>query len=1066
MSNTGNEVGTPWRPLFEQVRQAIGQRRDDHGVVGSINWLRHAMEEKGANPNVVRNIIYRDKGRLPDKRALFLILDELWRQAGNSPLHVPELEALLSPNASAEQEVLQLMGRDKRRAYKALLGGLRAGEMPKVLVTGRPGSGKTLLTDYVQHGLELAGYHAGDCVRLEFGSVDLATSLSRLGAQLGVAPEVTEARLVRIATASAYAVQADAQAEVARVLLDAVRQRQEPLVLLLHVSQGLTAQESLGLAPLRLNTPEVPRVNGPEWLWVTLVEPLARLPQVSLFVTLTDLPARAMQRLGQFEDPIRLTPPTAADARRFVKARVPHLGQAQQEEIVQRAGRSFEELRTMTLLAQARAPQAEGEPGGQEYIQQLGRLVEQTGDPDLRAFLAALAVLSPPDFPFFHADVLRQVQGVKRSLGPFELSFLDQVPGQTEQFRSFSRQLTRELRTRLRASDPTYYQLVQLQAARSYRQEAETAPVSDAAARFLHHLFEARDWHELTRWLSGHAVSHALVRRIWQAAQEELAGREELELVAREVASHYVKLGAYDHPDALRAFETSAASENTTLRAWTLVKRAEGEVLAGRYDRAEVLLDTSPEIDDPLIRAEAALTRAGIMRWRSQLAAAAELVSRDVHRELGRLGADRDSPQARLVLAKTAVWEGLIAKDRGDLEEALAAFARADTDDDLVRARIEFQRGDVRLKLGRLDAAMRALQSAVELAQRSEALPQEQARYLSRRGTLHRLRGDIGASQADFKAAHALLDNAEIDAEELGFWRSKIDDESAYTALAVGDFEEATFLVTHAVAAFRAYADSAGTSATFRVLRGTLHLAASYACRGLAQPLRLPFPTLRDGVDGPDLRHARQRIDEVIAALTESPRFQTDLRRKALLLASQFAASGDAGQALADAALNDSTFDYQRAYALTARAGAKLRRQQIDDALEDLGQARAALSRATNATEPDAAHNGAPERGDTGLRSQLTALTSAAQLAAGDEKAAAETLADALDDPALAPYHEGLLRAFGEAADDAKLADDWKRHRRLRLLLGVDGTGPSTPARLPDALVAAWRSRGRPVSTD
>lgn len=1068
MSNTGNEAGAPWRPLFEQVRQAIGQRRDEHGVVGSINWLRHAMEEKGANPNVVRNIIYRDKGRLPDKRALFLILDELWRGAGNPPLNVPALEALLSPNAGAEQEVLQLMGRDKKRAYKAMLAGLRGGDMPKVLVTGRPGSGKTLLTDYVQHGLELAGYHGGSCVRLEFGSVDLATSLSRLGAQLGVAPEVMEARLVRIATASAYAVQADAQAEVVRVLLDAVRQRQEPLVLLLHVSQGLTPQESLGLAPLRLNTPEVPRVSGPEWLWVTLIEPLARLPQVALFVTLTDLPARAMQRLGQFEDPIRLTPPTAADARRFVRARVPHLSQAQQEDIVQRAGRSFEELRTMTLLAQARAPQEEGEPAGEEYIQQLGRLVEQTGDPDLRAFLASLAVLSPPDFPFFHADVLRQVQGVKRGLGPFELSFLDPVPGQAELFRSFSRQLTRELRERLRGSDPTYYQQVQLRAARAYRQEAEAAPASDAAARFLHHLFEARDWRELTQWLSGHAVSHALVRRIWQAAQEELADQAELELVAREVASHYVKLGAYAHPDALRAFQTSAASANDTLRAWTLVKRAEGEVLAGRYDRAEVLLDTSPIIDDPLIRAEAALTRASILRWRSQLAAAAELVSGEVHRELGRLGEEAGSAPARLVLAKTAVWEGLIAKDRGALDEALEAFARADTDDDLVSARIEFQLGDVRLKLGRLDAAMQALTSAVELARRSEALPQEQARYLARRGTLHRLRGDISASQADFKSAHELLDNAELDDEELGFWRSKIDDESAYTALALGDFEEATFLVTHALATFRAYAASAGTSPTFRVLRGTLHLAASYACRGLAQPLRLPFPLLRDGVDGPDLRHARQRIDEVIAALTDSPRFQTDLRRNALLLASQFAASGDAGQAFADAALEDSVFDYQRAQGLTARAAAKLRRLEIEAALEDLSQAGQALARATDASEPARAgrpaKNALVERGDTGLRSQLAALTSAAQLAAGDEKGAAETLADALDDPALAPYHEGLLRAFGEAADDGQAGGVWKRHRRLRLLLGVDGTGPSTPARLPDALVAAWRSRSRLVS--
>src|SRR5690606_15930223 len=313
-----------------------------------------------------------------------------------------------------------------------------------------------------------------------------------------------------------------------------------------------------------------------------------------------------------------------------------------------------------------------------------------------------------------------------------------------------------------------------------------------------------------------------------------------------------------------------------------------------------------------------------------------------------------------------------------------------DAGDDLVRARVEFQRGDVSLRLGRFDAALAALDAAVELSRRSEALAQEQARYLARRGKLHRLRGEMSASADDFAAARELIGNAELAPDELDFWRAKIDDESAYTALALGDFEEATFLVTHALATFRTYAAAAGTSATFRVLRGTLHLAASYACRGLAQPLRLPFPVLRDGADGPDLRHARQRIDEVIAALAEAPRFQVDLRRQALLLASQFAASGDEGQALADAALKVSPYDYQRAQALAARAAAQLRRNELSGALTDLKKAGAALDR-VNAEAPD-------ERGDTGLRSQLAALVSAAHLGGGNEKAAAETLVAVLDE--------------------------------------------------------------------
>ena len=99
---------SPWRPIFEDVRRSVGSQRDDHGVLGSINWLRHQMEARGANPNVVRNIIYRDKGKLPDKRALYAILDDLWRSRGKAPLRAPELEALLSPGSGQDQEVLQL----------------------------------------------------------------------------------------------------------------------------------------------------------------------------------------------------------------------------------------------------------------------------------------------------------------------------------------------------------------------------------------------------------------------------------------------------------------------------------------------------------------------------------------------------------------------------------------------------------------------------------------------------------------------------------------------------------------------------------------------------------------------------------------------------------------------------------------------------------------------------------------------------------------------------------------------------------------------------------------------
>lgn len=152
-SDARRAPNSPWRSVFERVRREVGRRRDEHGSLGSINWLRHHMELRGANPNVVRNIIYRDKGKLPDKRTLYAILDDLWQASGQPPLDAAELASLLSPGSGHEQEVLQLLGREKRRAYRDFVQAVRSGDDPKLVVVGRPGSGKTLLCDYIQQAL-------------------------------------------------------------------------------------------------------------------------------------------------------------------------------------------------------------------------------------------------------------------------------------------------------------------------------------------------------------------------------------------------------------------------------------------------------------------------------------------------------------------------------------------------------------------------------------------------------------------------------------------------------------------------------------------------------------------------------------------------------------------------------------------------------------------------------------------------------------------------------------------------------------------------------------------------
>lgn len=1051
---------SPWRGIFEAVRESVGNERDAHGVLGSINWLRHQMEVRGANPNVVRNIIYRDKGKLPDKRVLFQILDELWRGRGRGPLRSPELEVLLAPGSGNDQEVLQLLGREKRRAYRTFVQGVRSGGDPKLVVVGRPGSGKTLLSDYIQQALEIAPAAADRIVRLEFSGTDLATSLARLGTRVGAAPEVLQAKLVRVGASSAFSVQADAQADVARTIVDAARGFKGRQVLLLHVSQSLGGQESLGLSPLRLNTPDVPRVSAAEWLWVSLIEPLSKLPGTSLFVSMTDLPLRAQQRMGPFEGPIRLTPPTAGEARRFVRARLPHATPAQHEEIVQRAGRSFEELRTLTLLAEIRDPEAETDVADAERsMVQLAQLLDASGDDRLRDFLAAVAVLSLPDFASFPRTALTEMRPPDHAeLTNLEGAFLDNVPGRRADVRCFSRQLARTLRERLQSGQPARYRELNRHAAGAYHESAEAAPQGEIAARYLAHLFEARDWEGLASWMREHPTQQSLVRRLWVAATQELVDGPRLERVAVEVAAHYVKLGTYQHPDVRDAFAVLAASADVDVRAWTILKRTEGLTLRGLYDQAAELLRTLPESRDPVLRAEAALARASIERWRGDLVSAARHVREDATTALAAAAPSAASDGVR---AKVGLWAGLLAKDLGDLEGALAAFDAIPRAGDLDAARVAFQRGDVFMKLGHFDRALAAMDAAVALAQRSEALVAEQTRYLARRGTVHRRIGDLDRAFADFDEARRVLlahrpdDGRRRDAAEEAdrdFWLARVDDEAGLASLAAGRFDEAMLAFAADLERFRRYAESQGVDATYRVLRSRLRLALAYGCRAVGQPFRRPF-AITDALagQGPDLRHARELIDGVLALIDAAPdgsRLGT-LTRDTLLAANLFAADGTRALAAAERALEGSRYAYQRAQAHAHAAAGALR-------CADPGLAERHLAGARRARLETVAGVEAIERGDLELDAWIIALDAFAAVQRGDVAEAAARVAAGLLRPDLGRYHTALLQQFGDAVEERGLdaAAAAARLAEAAPIRLADGLGA---LRLADALVAGWQ---------
>ncbi len=1051
---------SPWRRIFEDVRRHIGNKRDADGVIGSINWLRKHMELRGANPNVVRNIIYRDKGKLNDKRVLFDILNKLWQESGQAPLQAPELEALLSTGSSTEQEVMQLLGREKRRAYRHFVSGVRSSQYPKMLVTGRPGSGKTLLSDYIQQALEIVPKAAADIIRLEFSSNDLANSLGRLARALNISTELFESRLIKIGSASAYAVQADAQADVVRIILDKLRCRKEPLVLLIHVSQSLKGEDSLGMVPLRLNTPEVPRVSATEWLWVSLLKPLSKMPQISLLVSMTDVPARAMPQLGAFEHVIKLNPPTASEARRFVKTRLPQLSPNQQEALVQRAGRSFEELRTLTLLAEIREPTIKGvgESGieGSRHLEQLGNLVETVGDARLRDFLAALAVLSLPGFPTFRQEVLFSLrQKAYRDLNSLEQAFLDAAPGQTGHWRCFSRQLARALRDKLKNSDWPSYQALNLSASHAYADTAHQDPGGEDAARYLHHLFEARDWDTLEQWLSSYNMPQSLLRQTWQAAREELRSGTVFEAIAKQVAAHYVKLGSYAHPDVLSALAQLAESGQAEVRAWTTLKRAEGAVLTGRYEQAEELLSNWPLTQDASLNVEVELVRASIARWRSQLDRAADYVAQGARRQLTKIPAN--DPAGKLVHAKVAVWSGLIAKDQGDLEGALRDFSSIKTDDDLISARLAFQKGDVLRRLGRFDQALSELNQAVKLAHRSEAQAYEQARYLSRRGTLHRKRGELESASQDFAAALAILnsDEAQMANIVLEFERAKVENEQALNLLALGHFEQATFLLQRNLDTFERYRQEHHVDASYRLLRGSLRLSMAYWCRGIAQPYRMPLIRSVDLAPGhPDILHARRLINDVREKVEAHPGGSErygPLHRQSLLVSSILSERPQEAAALANTSLKKARIAYPQAVSRAYIAAASLRARAFNDTVEQIEQARLALGKAQQQTVE-------AENGDSGLLAWLACLEIQAHVALCHVKEAGNRLVSSLDNAQLRPYHEALLRCFGEAVE-SDVAAPWLQHKRLRQRLSLNGQHSldSTTVRLPDALVVRWR---------
>src|SRR5690625_1923040 len=355
------------------------------------------------------------------------------------------------------------------------------------------------------------------------------------------------------------------------------------------------------------------------------------------------------------------------------------------------------------------------------------------------------------------------------------------------------------------------------------------------------------------------------------------------------------------------------------------------------------------------------------------------------------LGSDQDdNPVA--IGTKTSVWAGLIAKDRGDLEKALEEFSSVEVEDDLIEARVAFQKGDVLMSLGRFDAALTELDNAVRLARQSHALTSEQTRYLSRRGTLYRRLGELQLAREDFRAAKRILETTSSEEGagiEREFWEARSENEWSLQLLAEGRFEEAILTLERNVVTFERYGRQLGVDPNYRVLRGSLRLARAYLNRALGMPYRQPLThSVTEVLHTPDLHHARDLLTRVRSELKEHAgnRLFWYLHRESLHLASLLDADPQRAQEYAREAAALGRCPYQQAESEAHLASALLRSGDLEGASEVILRSQEII----------AGLLGTAERSDLGLRSYLYALQIETELAAGDLEAAATVLQEVL----------------------------------------------------------------------
>lgn len=978
-------TSTPsWPEALARLRAALPPQREGGHLVGSLRWLEQEVERRGGRRATVRNIIYRDLGTAEDKRQLAALLDELARGVGLD-LTLPAL-----PDRAADSAPHLSLG--KRRLYRRFLAEVRRGKRARTLLVAQPGAGKTILLDTVAQALP-------GSLRLRLEG-DFAPALERLAASLGLPADLVLRWTAQLDSSAAFAVSGEIQRELTRQLVAALAVSEAPALLLRAGAHGTLGGEALRL-------PDGAAASPGAWMWHHLLLPLAEQgpPILAAISEVQGLPAD----LGVYGQAQPLPRPSLADARKFVQAKLPHLPPPEVERVVRQSGRDYDVLGLLTLLAGVGVPSADAADDS----------LPPLSDEALLDFLAALDVTFSPEYPEADLEFLGAVLGEplpeRREL---ERAFLERA-GENR-----VRPTRPDLAPRLLARQGAAYPLRARQAGFA-RRAVQAARAQGDSARAMHHALRGELWDEVLHLPAGGTA----LETAWQAAQSEGVPAEVTEVLARQLVAEYAQRGHYGYPAMQAALALLAASDDPEVRAWAAVKRAEALIDSGHYAEAARQLAVPPG-QDPLTRAEHALSRGAVARWEGKMEQA---LARLDEAEAALAGATGHGAPALLVKAR--LWRALCSKDLGDWATSLPLLRSLRADPQappLQRTRAAYQLGDALMRLGQQGQAQDALEQAAHDLARHQAAPEEVARSWARLGTVRRRLGDLEASAAALDQAAALAPDP--------FTLARVRSEATLLHAAQGRFDQA-FVAGHAAwEVFAAAREERPSEMLYRRLRTECRVALVYLARGQGRPYRPPFGGALG--ENADLSHARDLLLRVQAHIPAGDEERlTSLRVDTALALALGTPPGPEALEHARQATEAAAHPYQTALAWAGMAETLLRCAQPDAAL-------AALNRAWLAARLSARLSGEAEWHEPSLDAWLAALEFAASLDAAPALAW-ESLHIALARPELIHFR-GELAGWAAAQLTARGAGEQAARLGSHALF--------VPA---DAAMLSWAGLGR-----